>query len=197
MNTPRLIWGIICLALAALLAVLNIVLPPEDLVFMIGDANFPWIPPLVLAVVGVVLLATAQGRGGAMAAAPATQAEPTQDPAKVALNQRMEAIAWGCFLIMAGGFMLVPEAIVAKGFWSIGVGLIMLGLNAARYVNQIRMSGFTTVLGIIALVGGFLERLGMEGIEGALLLMILGAYLILKPWFDKQQLFGKAEESRG
>lgn len=29
---------------------------------------------------------------------------------------------------------------------------------------------------------------------GALLLIVLGAYLILKPWFDKQGLFGKAEE---
>jgi len=29
--------------------------------------------------------------------------------------------------------------------------------------------------------------------EGAFLLLILGAYLILKPWFEKRRLFGKAE----
>jgi hypothetical protein len=56
------------------------------------------------------------------------------------------------------------------------------------------MSGFTTFLGILALLGGIAELLGFTSLEGALLLIILGAYLILKPWFDKRQLFGKAEE---
>jgi hypothetical protein len=57
------------------------------------------------------------------------------------------------------------------------------------------MSGFTTVLGILSLIGGIAELIGFTSLEGALLLIILGAYLILKPWFEKQKLFGKAEES--
>ena len=95
---------------------------------------------------------------------------------------------------MLGGFALVPGEVIPKGLWSIGVGVIMLGLNAVRYVYKIRMSGFTTVLGILALLGGIAELLGVTSLEGALLLFILGAYLILKPWFDKRRLFGKAEE---
>lgn len=71
----------------------------------------------------------------------------------------------------------------------------MLGLNAARYFNGIRMSGFTTVLGLLAVVGGVVQLFGVKNVEGAFLLIILGAYLVLKPWFDKRQLFGKAEES--
>jgi uncharacterized membrane protein len=71
----------------------------------------------------------------------------------------------------------------------------MLGLNAARYLNKIRMSGFTTVLGILSLIGGIAELLGMTSLDGALLLIILGAYLILKPWFEERKIFGKAEES--
>jgi hypothetical protein len=39
------------------------------------------------------------------------------------------------------------------------------------------------------------EVLGLADLDGAFLLIILGAYLILKPWFEKQKLFGKAEES--
>lgn len=114
---------------------------------------------------------------------------------KAAFNKRLETAAWGLFLIMMGGFMFVPETTLKKGVWSIGVGLIMLGLNAIRYHYQIRMSGFTTVLGILAVVGGILELFGMMEVEGAFLLIILGAYLILKPWFDRRKLFGKAEES--
>jgi hypothetical protein len=120
-----------------------------------------------------------------------TQPNTRQDTQMVALNKRLEAIAWGCFLIMLGGFALIPQETVAKGFWSIGVGLIMLGLNAARYYYKIRMSGFTTFLGILALLSGVLELFGVNKLEGAILLIILGAYLIVKPWFDRRQLFGK------
>jgi hypothetical protein len=96
---------------------------------------------------------------------------------------------------MLGGFMFVPESIVKGGWWSVGVGLIMLGLNAARYFNKIRMSGFTTFLGIVAVVGGALELAGVGDIGGAVFLIVLGSYLILKPYFDRRGLFGKAEQS--
>ena len=118
-----------------------------------------------------------------------------QDKGKQELNKRLEAVGWGLLLIMLGGFGLVPNDQVPRGVWSIGVGLIMLGLNVARYFFKIKMSGFTTVLGIISLIGGVLQLLGMRTLEGGILLIILGAYLILKPWFDKRQLFGKAEEN--
>jgi hypothetical protein len=121
------------------------------------------------------------------------KAEKVIDPEKAALNKNLERMAWGFFLIMLGGLMFIPQA--PDGLWSIGVGLIMLGLNAARYFNQIKMSGFTTVLGILAVVGGIVQLFGVNGVEGAFLLIILGAYLVLKPWFDQRRLFGKAEES--
>jgi hypothetical protein len=88
----------------------------------------------------------------------------------------------------------VPDNTIPKGAWSIGIGVIMLGLNAARYFYKIKMSGFTTVLGILALLGGIAELVGITSLDAALLLIILGAYLILKPWFDKGKIFGKAEE---
>ncbi len=117
------------------------------------------------------------------------------DPAKVELNKRLESIAWGLFLIMLGGFMFVPKAYAPEGLWSIGVGLIMLGLNVARYFNKIRMSGFTTILGLIGVIGGAVQLFGVKDVEGAFLLILLGAYLVLKPWFDKRKIFGKAAES--
>jgi hypothetical protein len=117
------------------------------------------------------------------------------DPQKAALNKNLETAAWGCFLIMLGGFFFVPDSLVKGGVWSIGVGLILLGLNAVRYFNGIRMSGFTTFLGIISIIGGGLELVGMKGIDGAVFLIVLGSYLVLKPYFEKQKLFGKAEEN--
>lgn len=192
MNVSKLIWGIVCLLIAAGLTVANLRLPPEDLMFQVGDINMPWVPPVVLAIVGIILLATSfQGEEAVEEA----KKEISIDPEKSALNKRMETVAWGCFLIMLGGFMFVPKEIIRGGWWSIGVGLIMLGLNAARYFNGLRMSGFTTFLGIISVIGGVVDLFGVAGVDAAVLLIVLGGYLLLKPFFDKRQLFGKAEQS--
>lgn len=192
MNKSNLIWGIICLLIAGGLAIANLTLPSEDLMFQIGNKNMPWIPSIVLAVIGILLL-TSVNQKGEEKMIEQTKVENKIDPEKAAMNKRFESIGWGMFLIMLGGFMFIPETTVKSGFWSIGLGLIFLGLNAARYFNGIRMSGFTTFLGILSLIGGLVQLMGWKSMDGAFFLIILGAYLILKPWFEKRQLFGKAE----
>ena len=124
-----------------------------------------------------------------------TQPGNAQADDKAALNKRLEGMGWGLFLIMWGGSALVPSKTISEGWWSIGVGLIMLGLNLARYHYRIKMSGFTTFLGIIAIISGVLQLMGLNDLGGAIFLIILGSYLLVKPWFDERQLFGKAEES--
>ncbi len=57
------------------------------------------------------------------------------------------------------------------------------------------MSGFTTFLGVMGLLGGIAQLLGFDALEGAFFFIILGAYLILKPWFDRRQVFGQVQES--
>ena len=190
MNKSKLIWGIICLLIAGGLVVANLALPPEDIMFQVGDQNMPWIPPTVLGILGIVLLATS-----GQAPEKEEEVEIDVDPDKAALNKRMETMAWGAFLVLLGGFMFVPEQFIKGGWWSIAVGLVFLGLNAARYFNGLRMSGFTTFLGIISVTGGVLDLVGVDGVDGALLLIALGGYLLLKPYFDKRQLFGKAERA--
>lgn len=65
MNRSRPIGGIICLALAALIAVLTVVLPEDNMMFMVGDVNVPILPAIILAVVGSVLLGGARSDGQA------------------------------------------------------------------------------------------------------------------------------------
>ena len=194
MKKSNLIGGLICLGIAALLVVLNLTLPSENIMFQVGDQNMPWIPPVVLGIVGIILLATGGGESETKVSAKTEQAAPVNEE-KAALNKRLETMAWGLFLIMLGGFAFVPDDTIPGGVWSIGVGVIMLGLNLARYLNKIKMSGFTTFLGVVSVVGGLLELFTKKNLEGAILLIILGAYVIAKPWIERQQLFGKAEES--
>jgi hypothetical protein len=200
MSKLRLFLGILSLVAAVGLVIANLTLPASSIWFDIGYGNWPWAPPIIFGIIGVVLLATA-GIGLPSETAPVEQPKPAEvvAPEKAALNKRFETIAWGCFLILWAGSMfwhtIAPDNPIRDGVWSVAVGLLLLGLNAARYFNQIRMSGFTTVLGIISIVGGVVQLFGVRGMEGAFLLLILGAYLILKPWFEKRKLFGKAEEA--
>jgi len=62
MNMGRLIGGIICVAVAVLLAVLSFVLPEGEVVFMVGDTNAIYVPVLVLGGLGLWLLATVRKR---------------------------------------------------------------------------------------------------------------------------------------
>ncbi len=193
MKKLNLFLGILSLFVAVGLAYANLTLPPESIWFDIGYGNMPWAPPIIFAVIGIILLATSN-KGETEMSEQTSKPAPVIDPEKAALNKRLETAFWGLFLIMLGGQWLLRDVNVPNGIWDVGVGLILLGLNAARYFNGLRMSGFTTFLGILSLVGGLAQMLFKFDLGGALLLIVLGAYLILKPYFDKQKIFGKAEE---
>src|SRR5512136_2869328 len=90
----------------------------------------------------------------------------------------LEAIAWGALFIFWGITELFPA--LPKGIGAIGIGLILVGLNAARYWTGQPTSGFTTTIGILAVLLGGLElagaflRLPFELPIFAILLLALG-----------------------
>jgi hypothetical protein len=74
------------------------------------------------------------------------------------LNRRLEAVAWGAFFVWWGLTELFPT--LPEGLGAVGIGVILLGLNAARSLNGIPVSTFTTAFGILAFVLGGLELVG-------------------------------------
>ena len=109
-----------------------------------------------------------------------------QDQQKMHLNKRLEAIAWGLFLIMIGGLWMLPDETVPEGAWLLGVGMIMLGLNGIRYLNGIKMSGFTIFLGIIALVIGAGALFGADLPIFPILIILWGLSVVLEPFLKKK-----------
>lgn len=111
---------------------------------------------------------------------------------KNTLNERLESIGWALFLIMIGGIGLVPDAMVPAGAWLIGVGLIMLGLNLARYVNQIPVSSGSLFLGALALIAGVTSVFGVDLPIFPIALILLGLSALSK-FFLKNRLSKRGE----
>jgi len=152
MKKLNLILGVLSLLAALGLVYANLTLPPESIMFNLGNGNIPWAPPIIFGIIGIILLATST-KGESEMSEETPKPTPVIDPAKAALNKNLETAFWGLFLIMLGGQFLLKNANLPEGIWDVGMGLIFLGLNAARYFNGLKMSGFTTFLGVLALVG--------------------------------------------
>lgn len=99
-------------------------------------------------------------------------------------NRQFEAIAWGAFLIWWGVTDLFPS--LPSGIGAVGIGLILVGLNAARSLNGMAVSGFTTALGVLALVLGGVElarpamHLPFELPVFAVFLIVIGMILLAR-----------------
>jgi hypothetical protein len=103
-----------------------------------------------------------------------------EDARKRNLNNRLDDIGWGLLLIVTGGIWLVPDGRIPEGSWLIGVGLIMLGLNAIRYFNGLKIRGFTTVLGILALCAGLWSVFSVRLPLFPLFFILMGGGIIVK-----------------
>jgi hypothetical protein len=117
-----------------------------------------------------------------------TQKIPTTTPEeqqKGELNKRLEGIGWALFLIMLGCIGLVPNQQVPEGTWLLGVGLIMLGLNLARSLYQIKMSSGTLFLGVLALLAGVTSIAGVNLPIFPIALILLGLSALSKAYFEK------------
>ena len=109
-----------------------------------------------------------------------------QDQQKIFLHKRLESVSWGLFLIMIGGLWLLPDEKIPDGTWLIGVGLILIGLNIARHLYGIKISGFTVFLGIIALSIGVGDLFGVDMPIFPILIILWGLSVVLEPFFKKK-----------
>ncbi len=104
-------------------------------------------------------------------------------------NRTFEGLAWGAFFIWWGLTELFQ--VLPNGTGVLGFGLILVGLNAARFLNGIPTSGFTLTLGILALgwggleLAGFFLNLPFELPIFAILLVVLGIVMLARELMGK------------
>jgi hypothetical protein len=94
------------------------------------------------------------------------------------LDRRVDGIGWALFLIMVGALMLLPAGWVPTGTWLVGVGSIMIGMNVVRHLKSLRVSGFTVVLGLVALALGVSAVAGIALPVFPLLLAAIGIEIV-------------------
>jgi hypothetical protein len=115
---------------------------------------------------------------------------------RVALERRFEDIGWGVLLVAIGTIWLVPEKHIPHGSWLIAAGLILLGLNAVRFFRGIRMSGFSLVVGILALTAGLGEFFGVGVPLFPIALIVIGLCSLVKPMLEKDRTLTDADHFR-
>lgn len=107
--------------------------------------------------------------------------ETLKEDERKAVDKRLENIGWALFLIMIGCLALVPGDLVPEGTWLLGTGLIMLGLNVARRMKGLAMSGFTLFLGTIAVLIGIGDMFGIDMPLIPILIILVGLNIIVGP----------------
>jgi hypothetical protein len=97
-------------------------------------------------------------------------------------NTDFSTIAWGAIFILWGITQMLPS--LPEGTGAVGIGIILITLNLARSWKGQPISGFTSTLGILALLLGGLElarpllHLTFELPTFAILLVALGVILL-------------------
>ena len=103
-----------------------------------------------------------------------------QNAEKVSLDKRLAVVFWPLMCILAGVLWLLPKERVPDGTWLVGIGLILLGLNAVRFLKGIPVRLLPTILGALALGAGLAEFAGVNLPLVPLTLIAIGASVILE-----------------
>ncbi len=106
------------------------------------------------------------------------------------INRNYEVILWGALFIWWGIMVMVPS--LPDGTTVLGSGLILVGVNIARKLNGIATNWYSTTIGILAIIWGGLELVGIiaslpfELPVFAILLIALGV-IVLVPEFTAKR----------
>ena len=95
---------------------------------------------------------------------------------KKGLDHKLSAIGWSSFFIWIGIVMLIK---LNADVGLLGVGIITLGIQAARKYFNLKLEGFWVVAGVCFLVGGLWELFAVKLPLVPLLLIVAGLAILV------------------
>ncbi|WP_316163523.1 hypothetical protein [Bradyrhizobium sp. SZCCHNRI20481] len=90
---------------------------------------------------------------------------------------QIDAVAWAVFFIWVGIAMLVP---VPWEWFLMGVGILILAAEYARWQMGIRIEGFWVACGVVCFAGGLWALLNLPWPLAPILIIGLGVWLLAK-----------------
>jgi hypothetical protein len=105
----------------------------------------------------------------------------SRNPEVEGLDRRLSDVGWGLLFMLTGLVWMVPSQQVPEGTWLFGVAAILIGINVVRHLKHLAMSGFSLVLGVVALLAAFGQAWRVDLPLLAICLVIIGASLVMKP----------------
>jgi len=101
-----------------------------------------------------------------------------------AFEQNLGMFGWGAILIVTGAMWLIPRNMLPEGSWLMSIGLILLGLNAARYSVRKVWNSCSVALGILALGAGVGALLHVSLPLLAIGFIVMGLLTLFVPRFE-------------
>jgi len=103
-------------------------------------------------------------------------------------NRKFETLAWGLLLVWLGAWWgFLEDGFLPAGTGALGLGLILVGLNVARWFKGIPISTLSSSLGALFLILGAMKLAGrtldcpcLQMPAFALFLIILGGIVLAR-----------------
>ena len=102
-------------------------------------------------------------------------------PEKKALNKRLETASWGIFFVGLGAVLAVQSIYgfdIKGGIFTV-IGLVLVALNAVRHQKQIPVSKFTLFIGIVVLLIGVSDFVGLKLPVFETIIILIGLFILL------------------
>jgi hypothetical protein len=95
-------------------------------------------------------------------------------------NVALTSLAWGIFFVWIGLSWIASEyyGVSMEAYVALGVGIILIGLNAARAGFGMKLSKFSLFIGIIALIFGGTVMAGFKPPLWQTILVLIGLFII-------------------
>lgn len=97
------------------------------------------------------------------------------------MADRIAAIGWGTFFVWLGIALLAD---LGWGFGLLGIGLIALGAQAARWLMRLRLEGFWLLFGVGFVIAGSSRLVGAPLPPIPVVLVLAGLTLVIAAVLD-------------
>ena len=98
------------------------------------------------------------------------------------------AIGWALVLILIGVIWLLPKDTLPEGSVLIGIGVILIALNIAKYAQGRGISDVTLFLGILALVVGIRDLMKLRLPLVPIIMVVLGVAILFGTFYRSKKI---------